>query len=197
MAALKKGPAVPLPVATLIIGLLLGGGSGYYFRFFTEPAGSAGSPAAMGSKMSAGGTGGGGSLESKGPAGPGESAGGGAGASGRPTASPVRSLVQAVCGLDVLAEKGELSLGPEKAGRLLSLLKALEAAEALTPADCEARLKALEALLTAEERKAMREAGAPFGSGQGGGLNPEKPFSVGPPASRLKALIARLEPERR
>lgn len=185
MAALSKGPAVPLPVVTLIIGLLVGGGSGYYYRFFTEPAGSAGSPEGMGSKMSAGG-----SLASKGAAGPPESPE----AAGRPAVSSARALVQAVCGLDVLAEKGELSLAPEKKDQLLSLLKALRAAEALPPQDCEAHLKTLQALLSEEQKKAVQEAGAPFGSGQGGGLNPEKPFSGGPPASRLAELIGRLEP---
>lgn len=188
MAALSKGPAVPLPVATLIIGLLVGGGGGYYYRFFTEPAGSAGSPEGMGSKMSAGG--GGGGLESKGAADSSKSPE----AAGRPMASSARALVQAVCGLDVLAEKGELSLAPDKKDQLLSLLKALRAAESLTLQDCEAHLKTLQALLSEEQTKAVQEAGASFGSGQGGGLNPEKPFSGGPPASRLAELIGWLEP---
>lgn len=184
-----------MAVATLLIGFLVGGAAGYYGRFFTEPARGGGDPAGMGSKMSAGGSRG--SRESQSPEDPGASrgtsAGGSAGLASRPPVSPANALVQTVCGLDVLAEKGELSLAPDQKGRLLALLKELHTAESLSREACATHLQTLQDLLTAEEKKAVQEAGASFGSGQGGGLNPEKPFSMGPPAQRLKDLLGRLE----
>ena len=198
---IAKGPAVPTAVATAILSVVIGGVVGFFVRDSqVKPGNGAGSPPGMSAQAGGGGGGGGGQ-------------GGGAGGGGRggpPAPSPKRDLTGLVRNLGTLEVVQSKGLTAEQKKTLAPILKDLQAAPKLTDDLCKPEIAKIEAVLTSDQKDAIKAltpqrgggggrggGGAPGGGGPGGGggggmvagQDPDKPFAAPQNKKALEDLI--------
>lgn len=153
MSAMKAGPAVPNWVAAGLIGIILGGVGGFYGSRWNEK------PASTGSEP-------GGMPGMAGPAMGGGGMGGGGGAQEHPNAA---ALVRTVGNLVVLEKARGHELSADQRKQVAQVTAELAKGDTLTEEQCEAHLKKLEGLLSAEQQEVLEDLTPRFGRGGGGG----------------------------
>jgi hypothetical protein len=166
---IKAGPTVPTGVAIAIICLVVGGFAGYGIRIYLEPsypsaiavAGGGGGGGGMGGGGGPGGGGGGGMM------GMGDGGGmmGGMGG-GQPSNSA--TLVRLVRNLSIVEKVQKQGLSAEQTKTLAPILKEMKSADKLTDKDCEAKVEAINKVLTDDQQEALQALQPQRGGGMGG-----------------------------
>jgi hypothetical protein len=154
---INKGPAVPTALATVVVGLVLGGAGGYYGRASQEtPHVAATSGGGMGGGMGGGGMGMMGGM------------GGRGGGGGGQQASPSRDLTGLVRNLATMEKVQNKGLSADQKKALLPVLKQIQSADKLTDKDCEAKLASIQGILSSDQKDALKSL-QPQRGGRGGG----------------------------
>lgn len=167
MSGIKAGPSVPSWLAAAVVGLLIGGVGGYYgAKWNDSPAGGGTRPGGGGAMGGPGGGGGGGMM-----------GGGGGGAQAHPQAA---ALIRTVSSLATLEKARGQELSGEQRTKLAKTLEPLASGTEMSEADCDARLKEINAILTPTQVTTVDELlPRPGGRGGGGGA----PGGGAPPAA--------------
>ncbi len=183
----------------IICSLLIGGVGGYCLRSFTAPA--AGAASASTAPGGAGmGRGGGGGF-------------GGFGGGGGQAASSATALPRLVRNLGTIEKLQNKGLSAEQSQKLLPVLTQLQSPDKLSEQDCAAKITAIEAVLTPDQKQALQDLtpvrggrgggggggrgmgggrGGGGGFGGGGGQDPEHPFASERNKQSLNDLITSL-----
>jgi hypothetical protein len=166
---MNKGPNVSGGIAVAIIALLIGGAAGYYARFFQEPSYPRGASSGTGGMMGGSGSGMSGMM---GGSGGGMSGMMGGGGQGQPQNGMI--LARTVRNLSLIQHVQNQGLTPEQARTLLPILKEIKAADKIPDADAQAKVDAINKVLTDAQKAALQDMTPQFGGGRRGG---------GPPSS--------------
>ncbi|HZO91615.1 MAG TPA: hypothetical protein VFB38_25055 [Chthonomonadaceae bacterium] len=198
----EKGGMSPL-VPAIVFSLLIGGIGGFCVRYYSEM----GSPAAASPVSASGGPGG--MMGRGGPGGMGGMMGGRGGQT-----SPGMALPRLVRNLSTIEKVQNKGLTPQQAQTLLPILKSLQSAGKLPDKEAQAKLDAINKVLTEPQKQALQELQPRFGGGGrgggmmgggmmgggrmgggmmgGGGQDPERPFASERNKQALDDLIAQL-----
>lgn len=172
---LNKGPAVSPAVATAVIGLIIGGICGYYGRTMQETASNEPPPA--GAQRQAGG---GPGMAKMG----GGGGGGGGGGAQQPTGTRLLpGLVRNIATIEKVQNKG-LTLAQSQT--VLPILKEIQSADKLTDKDCDEKIAKINAILTEDQKQALKDLTPQRGGGgggRGGGGAPGMGGGMGAPGS--------------
>jgi hypothetical protein len=158
---INKGPAVPVAAATAILGLVVGGVAGFYGRASQEnSSGVAGGPSRPANMAG----GGGGGMMGGGGGGGGR---GGPGGGGQP--SPSRDLTGLVRNLSTVEKVQNKGLTAEQDKTIAPILEKLKTAGKLTDEDCKTELDKINAVLTSDQKDALKAMTPQRGGGGRGG----------------------------
>ncbi len=153
MADGKSG--MPAIVPAIVFSLLIGGAGGYWVRG-SVPSGTPAAPAA----------GGGGTMGSGGMGG---MMGGGPGGGGGGQQSSSRTLTSLVRNLGTIQKVQNKGLTPDQSKAVLAVLKEIKAADKLPAKDCDAKLAAIQKVLTEDQKTVLADM-TPQRGGRGGGM---------------------------
>lgn len=171
---INKGPALPTWIAASIIGVAIGAPIGYFVRDGMDKAAPASQSTSGGAPGGAAGSGGG--------------RGGGGGGGGQQPA-PGMMVARMVRNLGTVEKVQNRGLTPDQAKQILPVLNELKSADKLPEKDAQAKLDAIEKVLTQEQKDAMQSltpqrggggGGGGFGGGAPGGSGGGRPSSGGP-----------------
>ncbi len=164
----KKGPNVPVSVASGVICLALGGAIGFFARDAQPPRAQASSVAGPG-RISGGA-----------PAG---------GPGGAATPNPGRDLTRLVSGLNTVEKVQNKGLTPAQKQQLLPLMQDIQKADSLPEADATAKLDAVKKVLTADQQQMLADLqpqrGGRGGAGGGGAGGGRPAMGGGAPAASV------------
>ena len=169
MSGSQEGGGVANAIAVGLVCLVLGGAVGYYTRYFTEAPGGGAAGATSSGPPPAGGM-------------PGMMGGMGGGGGGGGFNQPGPSLARLVRNLDTIQKVQNAGITSAQASTLKPILEQIKSAEKLPEAEAKAKLDALNAALTQEQKDALA-AMQPFrggGGGRGGPGGPGGPGAGGP-----------------